>query len=269
MHRSTSLTPVNIQGVDIEIMDSYKYLGVLRMPTSKYQTGDKVMGRWPGSSLYYEVNVLSFDANSLLYTVIYKDGTELELKEQDIVNFSAFQTRTRSRSRSPGRRRSRSRSPARTTRRSSSRTAAAAATAAIAEIAQSSHKDTKLKETLEVRLSPMSKTTENNSTSKHEKKEENNTASKVTEHWAYSMVWKAVDRQTGEIVAVKKIFDAFRNRTDAQRTYREIMFFQEFGDHVNNVKLLNIIQAQNDKDIYLIFEYMDTDLHAVIKKGSF
>lgn len=43
------------------------------------------MGRWPGSSLYYEVNVLSFDAKSLLYTVIYKDGTELELKEQDIV----------------------------------------------------------------------------------------------------------------------------------------------------------------------------------------
>lgn len=33
---------------------------------------------------------------------------------------------------------------------------------------------------------------------------------------AYGIVWKAVDKQTGEIVAVKKIFDAFRNRTDAQ-----------------------------------------------------
>lgn len=33
---------------------------------------------------------------------------------------------------------------------------------------------------------------------------------------AYGIVWKAVDRKTGEIVAVKKIFDAFRNRTDAQ-----------------------------------------------------
>lgn len=33
---------------------------------------------------------------------------------------------------------------------------------------------------------------------------------------AYGIVWKAVDRQTGETVAVKKIFDAFRNRTDAQ-----------------------------------------------------
>ncbi|KAJ4928586.1 hypothetical protein JOQ06_016376 [Pogonophryne albipinna] len=85
---------------------------------------------------------------------------------------------------------------------------------------------------------------------------------------AYGIVWKAVDRQTGEIVAVKKIFDAFRNRTDAQRTFREIMFLQEFGDHPNIVQLLNVVRAQNDKDIYLIFEYMDTDLHAVIKKGT-
>ncbi|XP_051729094.1 mitogen-activated protein kinase 15 [Ctenopharyngodon idella] len=85
---------------------------------------------------------------------------------------------------------------------------------------------------------------------------------------AYGIVWKAVDRKTGEIVAVKKIFDAFRNRTDAQRTFREIMLLQEFGDHPNIIKLLNVIRAQNDKDIYLVFEFMDTDLHAVIKKGS-
>uniref|UniRef100_A0A8C6S3Q4 Mitogen-activated protein kinase 15 n=1 Tax=Neogobius melanostomus TaxID=47308 RepID=A0A8C6S3Q4_9GOBI len=94
----------------------------------------------------------------------------------------------------------------------------------------------------------------------------------ATSYWllniAYGIVWKAVDKQTGEVVAVKKIFDAFRNRTDAQRTFREIMFLQEFGGHPNIVKLLNVIRAHNDKDIYLIFEYMDTDLHAVIKKGT-
>ncbi|KAG9472926.1 hypothetical protein GDO78_016089 [Eleutherodactylus coqui] len=85
---------------------------------------------------------------------------------------------------------------------------------------------------------------------------------------AYGIVWKAIDRKTGEIVAVKKIFDAFRNRTDAQRTFREIMFLQEFGEHPSIIKLLNVIRAQNDKDIYLVFEYMETDLHAVIKKGN-
>ncbi|KAK3736297.1 hypothetical protein QZH41_020759 [Actinostola sp. cb2023] len=85
---------------------------------------------------------------------------------------------------------------------------------------------------------------------------------------AYGIVWKGIDRKTGELVAVKKIFDAFRNQTDAQRTFREICFLQEFGDHENVVKLLNVIKADNDKDIYLVFEYMDTDLHNVIKKGN-
>ncbi|XP_071964033.1 extracellular signal-regulated kinase 2-like isoform X2 [Antedon mediterranea] len=85
---------------------------------------------------------------------------------------------------------------------------------------------------------------------------------------AYGIVWKAIDRKTGEVVALKKIFDAFRNQTDAQRTFREIMFLQEFSGHENIVKLLNVMRAENDKDIYLVFEFMDTDLHAVIKKGG-
>ncbi|XP_014671893.1 PREDICTED: extracellular signal-regulated kinase 2-like [Priapulus caudatus] len=85
---------------------------------------------------------------------------------------------------------------------------------------------------------------------------------------AYGIVWKAVDKRTGEVVAVKKIFDAFRNRTDAQRTFREISFLQEFSDHTNIVKLHSVLKAENDKDIYLVFEYMETDLHNVIKKGG-
>ena len=32
-------------------------------------------------------------------------------------------------------------------------------------------------------------------------------------------------------------------------------------------KKLNIIKAENEKDIYLVFEFMDTDLHAVIRAG--
>jgi len=85
---------------------------------------------------------------------------------------------------------------------------------------------------------------------------------------AYGIVWKAIDKKSQEVVALKKIFDAFRNATDAQRTFREIMFLQEFGKHENIIKLNNVIRASNDKDIYLVFEHMDTDLHAVIRKGT-
>ncbi|XP_039110076.1 mitogen-activated protein kinase 15 isoform X2 [Hyaena hyaena] len=84
---------------------------------------------------------------------------------------------------------------------------------------------------------------------------------------AYGIVWKAVDRRTGEVVAIKKIFDAFRDKTDAQRTFREIMLLQELGDHPNIIRLLEVIRAENDRDIYLVFESMDTDLNAVIRKG--
>ena len=48
---------------------------------------------------------------------------------------------------------------------------------------------------------------------------------------AYGIVWKATDKRTKEIVALKKIFDAFQNSTDAQRTFREVMFLQEMKGH--------------------------------------
>ena len=77
-------------------------------------------------------------------------------------------------------------------------------------------------------------------------------------------MWKAIDKRTKEIVALKKNFDAFQNATDAQRTFREIIFLQEI-DHENIIRLQNVIRAENDRDIYLVFDFMDTDLHAVIR----
>ena len=82
---------------------------------------------------------------------------------------------------------------------------------------------------------------------------------------AYGIVWKATDRQSKSVVALKKIFDAFQNATDAQRTYREIIFLQQMGNHENIIGLKNLLKADNDKDIYLVFEFMETDLHAAIR----
>ena len=82
---------------------------------------------------------------------------------------------------------------------------------------------------------------------------------------AYGIVWKAIDRKTKMVVALKMVFDAFHNDTDAQRTFREVVFLQELNGHENIVRLLNIIRAENDKDLYLVFDFMDTDLHAVIR----
>ena len=65
-----------------------------------------------------------------------------------------------------------------------------------------------------------------------------------------------MEKKSRQTVALKKIFDAFQNATDAQRTFREIMFLQELHDHPNIVSLLNVLKADNDNDIYLVFEYM-------------
>ena len=81
-------------------------------------------------------------------------------------------------------------------------------------------------------------------------------------HATLSALWNF---RSGRVVAVKKIFDAFRNKTDAQRTFREIVFLKEFSDHPNVVKLLNVHRAENDRDLYLVFEFMNTDLHHVIR----
>lgn len=82
---------------------------------------------------------------------------------------------------------------------------------------------------------------------------------------AYGIVWKAMDKRTREIVALKKNFDAFQNATDAQRTFREIMFLQQLSGHENIIRLLNVIRAKNNRDIYLVFDAMEIDLHAVIR----
>lgn len=82
---------------------------------------------------------------------------------------------------------------------------------------------------------------------------------------AYGIVWRAKDKRSQEPIALKKIFDAFQNATDAQRTFREIMFLQEMRGHENIITLLNVLKADNDRDIYLVFEFMETDLHAAIR----
>lgn len=80
---------------------------------------------------------------------------------------------------------------------------------------------------------------------------------------AYGIVWKAEVRETKVPVALKKIIGAFNNDVDAQRTYREVYLLQSIN-HKNIVKLLNVHRAKNDYDLYLVFEYMHTDLYHVI-----
>ena len=80
--------------------------------------------------------------------------------------------------------------------------------------------------------------------------------------------WKAIDKRTRRTVCVKKVFQAFRNAEDAQRTYREIMLLRQLEGHDNLVHLSEIYISKEPvpgRDVYLTFPYMETDLYNVIR----
>lgn len=84
---------------------------------------------------------------------------------------------------------------------------------------------------------------------------------------AYGMVCSATDsKNEDKRVAIKKVRDTFHNLTDAKRILREMKLLQHF-DHPNVIKLLDIINPLNREgfeDLYLVFEYMQSDLHRII-----
>ena len=84
---------------------------------------------------------------------------------------------------------------------------------------------------------------------------------------SYGIVWRAVDKETNEVIAIKKCFDCFQNGTDSQRIFREISLLQQLNGHPNIVRLFDVIRSKSGKDLYMVCEYMATDLNAVIKSG--
>ena len=49
------------------------------------------------------------------------------------------------------------------------------------------------------------------------------------------------------------------------RSYREIMYLQAFAAHDNIIRMQHVIKAENGLDVYLTFDYAQTDLLAVVR----
>lgn len=83
---------------------------------------------------------------------------------------------------------------------------------------------------------------------------------------ACGLVCAALNKETNEEVAIKKIANAFENRIDAKRTLREIKILRHM-DHPNIISIKDIIRPQRKEafnDVYIVYELMDTDLHKII-----
>ncbi|KAI5082010.1 hypothetical protein GOP47_0001753 [Adiantum capillus-veneris] len=87
---------------------------------------------------------------------------------------------------------------------------------------------------------------------------------------SYGVVCSAIDTHTGEKVAIKKINDIFDHVSDATRILREIKLLR-FLKHPDIVEIKHILlppSPRDFKDIYVVFELMEADLHQVIKAND-
>ncbi|GLJ31887.1 hypothetical protein SUGI_0641630 [Cryptomeria japonica] len=87
---------------------------------------------------------------------------------------------------------------------------------------------------------------------------------------SYGVVCSAIDTHTGEKVAIKKINDIFEHISDATRILREIKLLRLLR-HPDIVEIKHIMlppSRRDFKDIYVVFELMESDLHQVIKAND-
>ncbi|KAE8663700.1 Mitogen-activated protein kinase 8 [Hibiscus syriacus] len=87
---------------------------------------------------------------------------------------------------------------------------------------------------------------------------------------SYGVVCSAIDTHTGEKVAIKKIHDIFEHLSDAARILREIKLLRLLR-HPDIVEIKHIMlppSRRDFKDIYVVFELMESDLHQVIKAND-
>lgn len=83
---------------------------------------------------------------------------------------------------------------------------------------------------------------------------------------SYGVVCSSYNRKTNEKVAIKKIDDVFASQVNALRTLRELMVLRRIK-HENVVALKDVMMPTNlsgFKELYLVYELMETDLHQII-----
>ncbi|GER42011.1 mitogen-activated protein kinase [Striga asiatica] len=83
---------------------------------------------------------------------------------------------------------------------------------------------------------------------------------------AYGIVCSVLNTETKEMVAIKKIANAFDNYMDAKRTLREIKLLRHL-DH-ENVYVIPPPLRREFTDVYIATELMDTDLHQIIRSNQ-
>ena len=79
----------------------------------------------------------------------------------------------------------------------------------------------------------------------------------------YSNVYKARDRDTNKIVALKKVRFDISQPDSVKFMAREMIFLHKL-DHPNIIKLQGLATSRMHYSLYLVFDFMETDLATII-----
>ncbi|CCI44859.1 unnamed protein product [Albugo candida] len=88
---------------------------------------------------------------------------------------------------------------------------------------------------------------------------------------SYGQVVEAYDNIRGKKVAIKKVIDVFRQSLDCKRIYREIHIVQHLH-HGQVIRLLDVfppVSKMFGNHLYLVFEFLDTDLQKLIMSPQY
>lgn len=81
----------------------------------------------------------------------------------------------------------------------------------------------------------------------------------------YSNVYKAKDRKSGKIVALKKVRFDTSEPESVKFMAREIIILKKV-DHPNIIKLEGLATSRMQYSLYLVFDFMESDLTKLINR---
>ena len=87
----------------------------------------------------------------------------------------------------------------------------------------------------------------------------------------YSNVYKAIEVESGAVVALKKVrVDGVGEAESARFMAREIALLRHLGAHDNVVSLQGLVTSRlaTAPSLYLVFEYMDHDLTGLVAAAA-
>ena len=85
-------------------------------------------------------------------------------------------------------------------------------------------------------------------------------------HGAYGVVISALNTETQEKMAIKKVPHAFDDLVDAKRILREVKLLRQFS-HDSIINIVDILRPPSlaaFDDVYIVSDLMETDLHRII-----